>query len=72
MRRDNPAIPNDYYVNNFISGLADHIQQHSQCHKPTDMQSAMWMARRLEQVTPVRRAVTTITYYQQPVRRSGF
>lgn len=48
MRRDNPALPNDYYVNSFISGLHPYIQHHLQCHKPQDMHEAMWVARRLE------------------------
>jgi hypothetical protein len=52
MRRDNPTLPNDYYVNCFISGLTPYIQSHLQCLKPNDMQEAMWYARRMEQATP--------------------
>ena len=47
MRRDNPGLPEDYYVNSFISGLTDYIQAHLQCHRHEDMQKAMWMARRM-------------------------
>lgn len=66
MRRDNPGLPDDYYVNNFISGLTDYIQAHLQCHKPQDMQQAMWMARRMELATPQRRSYSTSQF---PVRR---
>jgi hypothetical protein len=41
LRRDNPSLPNDYYINSFISGLHDYIQAHLQCHKPADLQQAM-------------------------------
>ena len=55
MRRDNPALPDDYYVNSFIAGLSDYIQAHIQCHGPNDMQKAMWLARRIEQANPLRK-----------------
>lgn len=48
MRRDNPVLPNDYYKNNFISGLNDSIQHYVQCHEPQDLQKAIWLARRME------------------------
>ncbi|VAI19539.1 unnamed protein product [Triticum turgidum subsp. durum] len=51
MRRDNPAIPEDYYLNNFISGLSPYIQRHLECLKPKDMQSAIWYARRVEKAS---------------------
>jgi hypothetical protein len=56
MRRDNPMLPDDYYVNSFISGLQPYIQTHLQCLKPSDLQQAMWYARRLEQATPQQQA----------------
>ena len=37
MRRDNPALTEDYYLNSYIAGLSDYIQNHLQCHKPRDM-----------------------------------
>ena len=52
MRRDNPAVPEDYYVHNYISGLQDYIQAHLQCHEPTTMQKAIFLARRIEAATP--------------------
>jgi hypothetical protein len=52
MRRDNPTLPDDYYVNSFISGLHTYIQSHLQCLKPNTMQDAMWYARRIEMSTP--------------------
>ena len=67
MRRDNPALPDDYYMNSFISGLTDYIQHHLQCHKPKDMSEAMWMARRIEQANSTRRSATPT--YQNFVKR---
>lgn len=64
VRRDNPSLPNDYYVNCFISGLIDYIQSHLQCHKPSNMQDAMWMARRIENSMPPRKPVYQPQQYQ--------
>lgn len=55
MRRDNPSLPDDYYTTSFIAGLSDYTQAHLQCNKPKDLQDAMWMARRLEQATNIRK-----------------
>jgi hypothetical protein len=62
MRRDIPDLPEHYYVNSFISGLSDYIQAHLQCHKPEDMQKAMWMARRIEQVAPTKKKISPNTF----------
>uniref|UniRef100_A0A8I7B8M4 Uncharacterized protein n=1 Tax=Hordeum vulgare subsp. vulgare TaxID=112509 RepID=A0A8I7B8M4_HORVV len=51
MRRENSAIPNDYYVTSFMSGLSPYIRGHVECFKPKDMQTAVWYARRMEKVT---------------------
>lgn len=59
MRRDNLSLPDDYYTNSFIAGLSDYIQAHLQCNKPKDLQDAMWMARRLEQASTVKKPVFT-------------
>jgi hypothetical protein len=66
MRRDNPTLPDDYFVNSFISGLSAHIQHHLQFHKPTDMREAMWYARRIEQASPMKNALPAPP---PPVRR---
>jgi hypothetical protein len=57
VRRNNSNLPNDYFVNCFISDLNDYIQHHLQSHKPKDMQEAMWFARRIEMSPPVRKPV---------------
>uniref|UniRef100_A0ACD6A7J9 Uncharacterized protein n=1 Tax=Avena sativa TaxID=4498 RepID=A0ACD6A7J9_AVESA len=67
MRRDNPTLPEDYYISSFISGLSEYIQHHLQCHKPTSMRDAMWFARRIEQANPYKKTVTLHSYV--PVRR---
>jgi hypothetical protein len=38
MRRDNPALPNNYFVKSFISGLTAYLQSHVEVQKPTTMQ----------------------------------
>lgn len=55
MRRDNLGLPDDYYVSTFVAGLQPYTQHHLQCHKPRDMQEAMWMARRIEKSYPVKK-----------------
>lgn len=51
MRRENPGIPNEYYVTSFIAGLQPYIKSHVECFKPKDMQTAVWYARRMEKST---------------------
>lgn len=68
MRRDNPALPDSYYMNSFIFGLTDSIQHYIQCHEPPNLQKAIWLARRLEQAQAPKRHV----FQQQqhlPVKR---
>lgn len=48
MRRDNPALPDDYYKSSFIAGPSNNIQHYVQCHEPPNLQRAMWLARRME------------------------
>ncbi|KAM3273193.1 hypothetical protein ACQJBY_042894 [Aegilops geniculata] len=67
MRRDNPALPDSYYMNNFISGLHDSIQHLIQCHEPQTLQKANWSVRRLEQTQPPRRQASP--NQPLPVRR---
>lgn len=52
MRRDNPSQPENYFVTSFIAGLSDYIKAHLECHKPKDLQTAMWLARRMEIAVP--------------------
>jgi hypothetical protein len=66
MRRDSLGLPDDYYVNSFIFGLTDYVQAHLQCHKPNDLQQAMWLARRMEPAVPHRK---TYNNPQFPVKR---
>ena len=52
VRRNNPALPDTYYISSFISGLKDYIQYHLQCYRPTALSQAYWYAKRLEQAQP--------------------
>lgn len=65
MRRDNPAIPDDYYMNNFISGLNRYIQSQLECLQPTTIQKAMWFARRMENSCPPTPKTYTRYYKKQ-------
>lgn len=67
MRRDNPALPDSYYMKNFISGLHESIQHFIQCHEPQRLQKAMWLARRMEQTQSSKRAA--LPAQPLPVRR---
>ncbi|KAI5008564.1 hypothetical protein ZWY2020_009612 [Hordeum vulgare] len=69
MRRENPIIPNNYYVTSFLFGLSPYIRGHVECFKPKDMQTAVWYARRMEKVTT---PVTTKPYNPQPKRQVVF
>lgn len=72
MRRDNLALPQDYYKSSFISGLQDNIQHHVQCHEPADLQKAIWLARRIEQAQPQRKIVSTATNFTQVRKQLQF
>ncbi|XP_044356666.1 uncharacterized protein [Triticum aestivum] len=72
MRRDNPALPQDYYKASFISGLNDNIQHHVQCHEPADLQKAIWLAKRMEQAQPQKRTTVPTSVFRQVRRRVQF
>lgn len=55
VRRDNPYLPEDYYIRSFIAGLKDYIQSHSQLQNPATLIDAYWVAKRLEQSNPFKR-----------------
>jgi hypothetical protein len=59
-----------YYINSFISGLSDYIQAHLQCHKPENMQQAMWMAKRIQQANPQRKQYSQQSFF--PRRQVNF
>ena len=60
MRRDNPAVPDSYYMHSFISGLNPYIQSHLECHQP---ERAMWLARRIEKSCPTPTSYKNSTSY---------
>jgi hypothetical protein len=62
MIRDNLSLPEDYYVNNFLSDLSEYIQAHLQCHKPEDMLHAIWLARRMEIDVPQKITYSNTNY----------
>lgn len=52
MRRDNPTVPDNYYMHSFIAGLNPCIQSHLECLEPASMQKAMWLARTIVKSCP--------------------
>ena len=68
MRRENPAIPDDYYVSSFVSGLNPYIRSLVECFKPKDLQTAVWYARRMEKSQPSSQSVQNKQYVPQPKR----
>jgi hypothetical protein len=48
MKRDRAYLPQDFFVDRFVSGLKQSIKHHVHCQKPTDLLSAYWYARQYE------------------------
>jgi hypothetical protein len=48
MKRDRAYLPQDFFVDRFVSGLKESIKHHVHCQKPTDLLSAYWYARQYE------------------------
>jgi hypothetical protein len=44
-------LPQDFFVDRFVSGLKEDIKHHVQCQKPADFLSANWYARQYEKPT---------------------
>lgn len=61
VRRDNPLLPDEYYVCSFVAGLQDYIPHNLQCHRARNMIEAIWMARRIEQSHPFKNKSYAIT-----------
>ncbi|KAI5018317.1 hypothetical protein ZWY2020_043205 [Hordeum vulgare] len=72
MRRENPGIPNDYYVTSFVAGLSPYMKSHVECFKPKDMQTVVWYARRMEKAQPPPVVVQTKPYIPQAKMKVNF
>ena len=48
MRRERNYLPQDFFVDRFVSGLKEGIRHTVQCQKPSTLQSAYWYARQYE------------------------
>ena len=42
MKRDRPYLPQEFFVDRFVSGLKDNIKHNVQCQKPNTLLSAYW------------------------------
>jgi hypothetical protein len=71
MRRDNPALPEDYFFISFIAGLTPYLQSHVEVQKPTNMQQAIWYARRTEPACPPAQQQSK-SYFPQTRRQVQF
>jgi hypothetical protein len=49
MKRERSYLPQDFFVDRFISGLKDSIKHLVQCQKPESLLKAYWYARKYEQ-----------------------
>lgn len=66
MRRDNPVVPDGYYMHSFISGLHPYIQSHLECFEPATIQKAMWFAGRIKKsIPPAPPPRTFIPFYKK-------
>jgi hypothetical protein len=48
MKRERSYLPQDFFVDRFVSGLKDSIKHSVQCQKPATLLSAYWYARQYE------------------------
>jgi hypothetical protein len=48
MKRGRQYLPDDFFIDKFISGLNDSIKHAVQCHCPTSLLRAYWFARQIE------------------------
>jgi hypothetical protein len=49
MKRERSYLPQDFFVDRFVSGLKDSIKHLVQCQKPDSLLKAYWYARKYEQ-----------------------
>jgi hypothetical protein len=60
MKRGRQYLPDDFFIDIFISGLIDNIKHSVQCHCPTSLLKAYWFARKIDktnncQIVEIRR-----------------
>jgi hypothetical protein len=51
MKRGRTYLPQDFFVDRFISGLKEHIKHAVLCHRPEELLSAYWLARQQEKAS---------------------
>ncbi|KAK1693984.1 hypothetical protein QYE76_010681 [Lolium multiflorum] len=51
MKRERPYLPQDFFVDRFISGLKESIKHNVHCQKPDSLLSAYWYARQYEKAS---------------------
>nr|XP_051191082.1 uncharacterized protein LOC127304433 [Lolium perenne] len=62
MKRERPYLPQDFFVDRFISGLKENIKHNVHCQKPESLLSAYWYARQYEKasLSAMRRVVPVL------------
>jgi hypothetical protein len=73
MKRERPYLPQDFFVDRFISGLKENIKHNVHCQKPESLLSAYWYARQYEKafLSAMKRVVpaTPAAHFQQQQNR---
>jgi hypothetical protein len=76
MKRGRSYLPQEFFIDRFLSGLKDNIKHTVQCQKPTTLLSAYWFARQYEKscnsnMQVPRRNPVAAPAYQQPARNAA-
>lgn len=66
VRKDNPELPENYFIRSFVAGLKDYVQNLTQVQRPDSVHEAYWLARRYEQSYPFKKS--TSGYSTMPQR----
>jgi hypothetical protein len=69
VRKDNPDLPENYFVRSFVAGLKDYVQNLTQVQRPDSLHEAYWLARRFEQSYPFKK--NTQRYSSIPAKNNS-
>jgi hypothetical protein len=71
VRKDNPYLPENYFIRSFVSRLKDYVQNLTQVQRPDNLHEAYWLARRFEKSYPFKKS--TQGYSPFPTKnKSGY
>jgi hypothetical protein len=69
MKRERTYLPNEFFVDRFISGLKEGIKHNVQCQKTDSLLSAYWYARQYEKayLSNTKRNITPLAAPRNPI-----